>query len=97
MGRHDRLVAALAGLVMALTFVGAVGAALTAAIRRGGVLLSVIVMPLMVPTLIFGVSASSAALGSTVPFLSPFLILIALTLIALVVGTVAAAAALRSG
>src|SRR5262245_56400384 len=81
----------------ALTFIGAVGAALTASIRRGGVLLSVIVMPLMVPTLIFGVSASKAALEATTPFYAPFLVLVALTLVSVVVGTVGAAAALRGG
>jgi heme exporter protein B len=81
----------------ALTFIGAVGAALTASIRRGGVLLSVIVMPLMVPTLIFGVSASKAALEATTPFYAPFLVLVALTLVSVVVGTIGAAAALRGG
>jgi heme exporter protein B len=81
----------------ALTFIGAVGAALTATIRRGGLILSILVLPLMIPTLIFGVSAAAAATGGTVPFLTPFLILAALTLVAAVVGTVAAAAALRAG
>jgi heme exporter protein B len=52
---------------------------------------------LMLPTLIFGVSAANAALGGTVPFATPFLILAALTLAAAVVGTFAAAAALRAG
>ena len=81
----------------ALTFIGAVGASLTASVRRGGLIMAILVLPLMVPTLIFGVSAASAASGGTVPFATPFLVLIALTLIAAVVGTVAAAAALRTG
>jgi heme exporter protein B len=81
----------------ALTFVGAVGAALTATLRRGGLILAILVLPLMLPTLIFGVSAANAALGGTVPFATPFLILAALTLAAAVVGTFAAAAALRAG
>ena len=80
----------------ALTFIGAVGAALTASIRRGGLILAVLVLPLMIPTLIFGVSAADAALGGTVPFLTPFLILTALSLAAAVIGTLAAAAALRA-
>ncbi|MGL4494491.1 MAG: heme exporter protein CcmB [Beijerinckiaceae bacterium] len=80
----------------ALTFIGAVGAGLTARIRRGGLLLAILVMPLMIPVLIFGVSATQAATGGTVPFLTPFLILTALSLVAMVIGTVAAAAALRS-
>jgi heme exporter protein B len=80
----------------ALTFIGAVGAALTASLRRGGLILAILVLPLMIPTLIFGVSAANAATGGTVPFATPFLILTALTMIAAVVGTVGAAAALRS-
>lgn len=55
----------------------------------------VLVAPLTVPVLIFGVSAANAALGGTVPFLTPFLILCAISLAAIVVGTIAAAAALR--
>jgi heme exporter protein B len=79
----------------ALTFIGAVGAALTASLRRGGLILAILVVPFMIPTLIFGVSAASSAVGGTVPFLTPFLILIALSLASAVIGTVAAAAALR--
>lgn len=79
----------------ALAFIGAVGAALTATIRRGGLILAIIVLPLMIPTLIFGVSAAEAALGGTVPFTTPLAVLAALSLIAAVVGTLAAAAALR--
>jgi heme exporter protein B len=81
----------------ALTFVGAIGAALTASLRRGGLILAVLVAPLMIPTLIFGVSAANAALGGTVPFATPFALLAALSLVAGVVGTIGAAAALRSG
>lgn len=79
----------------ALAFIGAVGAALTATIRRGGLILAIIVLPLMIPTLIFGVSAAEAALGGTVPLATPLTVLAALSLIAAVVGTLAAAAALR--
>lgn len=81
----------------ALTFIGAVGAALTATIRRGGLILSILVLPLMIPTLIFGVSAANAARGGTVPFTTPFLILIAITLISGLIATIAAAAALKQG
>jgi len=79
----------------ALTFVGAVGAALTASIRRGGLILAVLVAPLMIPTLIFGVSAANAVTGGTVPFATPLLVLLALSLAAAVFGTIGAAAALR--
>ncbi len=81
----------------ALAFAGAVGAALTASIRRGGLILAVLVVPLMIPTLIFGVSAANAAVGGPVPFTAPFLILAALSLTAGVLGTLGAAAALRWG
>ena len=81
----------------ALTFVGLIGAALSVALRRGGLLLAVLVLPLTVPVLIFGVAASNAAIVGTVPFGTPFTILCALTLVSLVVGIFAAAAALRQG
>ncbi|MFN3686862.1 heme exporter protein CcmB [Salinarimonas sp.] len=81
----------------ALAFIGAVGAALTASIRRGGLILAILVLPLMIPTLIFGVSAANAALGGDIPFVTPLAILFALTLIFGVIGTFAAAIALRAG
>lgn len=79
----------------ALTFIGAIGASLTVSLRRGGLLLAVLVVPLAIPVLIFGVSSADAAIHDPVPFLTPFLILCALTLIAAVVGPIASAAALR--
>jgi heme exporter protein B len=81
----------------ALTFIGLVGAALAVMLRRGGLLLPVLVLPLAIPVLIFGVSAADAAIVGPVPFGTPLAILCALTLISLVVGPVAAAAALRQG
>ncbi|CUA93903.1 heme exporter protein CcmB [Pannonibacter indicus] len=79
----------------ALTLIGAIGAALTVSLRRGGLLLAVLVVPLTIPVLIFGVSAADAAVNDPVPFMTPFLILCALTLFSAVLGPVAAAAALR--
>jgi heme exporter protein B len=90
------MVATLVVGTPALTFVGAVGAALTASLRRGGLILAILVLPLMIPTLIFGVSATNAATGGTIPFATPMLILAAITLVSAVVGTIGAAAALRS-
>ena len=81
----------------ALTFIGLIGAALTVALRRGGLLMPVLVLPLTVPVLIFGVAASNAAIVGPVPFGTPFTILCALTLASLVIGPFAAAAALRHG
>jgi len=46
-----------------LSLIGAVGAALILGARRGGVLISLLVLPLYVPVLIFGVSAVDAAIG----------------------------------
>jgi len=81
----------------ALTFIGVIGAALAVALRRGGLLLPVLVLPLTVPVLIFGVSAADAAIVGPVPFGAPFTILCALTLMSLVIGPFAAAATLRHG
>jgi heme exporter protein B len=79
----------------ALTFIGLIGAAIAVALRRGGILLAVLVLPLTVPVLIFGVAAANAALTGAAPFAAPFTILCALTLASLVIGPFAAAAALR--
>lgn len=78
----------------ALSFIGAVGAALTVGVRRGGLLLSILVLPLYVPTLIFGARVVEAATsGETTR--TAFLFLGAVTLFTLAVCPVAAAWALR--
>lgn len=87
----------LAAGTPALTFIGLIGAALSVALRRGGLLLPILVLPLTVPVLIFGVAASNAAVIGPLPFGAPFAILCALTLLSIVIGIVAAAAALRHG
>jgi heme exporter protein B len=79
-----------------LTLIGAIGAALVAALGRGGLLVAVLVLPFTIPVLIFGVSAASAVIVGPTPFLPPFLILAALTLGSAVIAPVAAAAALRA-
>ncbi|RWH70725.1 MAG: heme exporter protein CcmB [Mesorhizobium sp.] len=81
----------------AITFIGAAGAAVAVALPRGGLLISVLVLPLTIPVLIFGVSASYGAVANPDPFLQPFLILAALSLFLAVLGPVAAALALRHG
>jgi len=81
----------------ALTLIGTLGAALMAAIGRGGVMIAVLVLPFTIPVLIFGVSAAASANLANAPFVTPFLLLAALSLVSLVVAPVAAAAALRSG
>jgi heme exporter protein B len=79
----------------AIAFIGAAGAAVAVALPRGGLLISVLALPMVIPVLIFGVSASYAAVAEPDPFLPPFLMLTALTLFLAIVGPVAAALALR--
>lgn len=78
----------------AISFLGAVGAALTLKTRRGGLLLALIILPIYIPTLIFGIAAISAAAGPGGSGAS-LLILAAISLAAVVLGPLAAAAALR--
>jgi len=88
------LLAALALGTPTMSLLGAVGAALVLGARRGGVLVALLVLPLAVPVLIFGVAAVDAAvagLGAR-PYL---LVLAALLLAALALAPWAAAAALR--
>ncbi|AZN70399.1 heme exporter protein CcmB [Georhizobium profundi] len=80
----------------AITFIGAVGAAVAVSLPRGGLLVSILVLPLTVPVLVFGVSAIYAAVEEPAPFMPPFLILAAITLFFAVLGPLAAAAALRA-
>lgn len=79
----------------AISFLGTIGAALTLKARRGGLLLALLVLPLYVPTLIFGISAISQATLGLDGFLASFLILTAISLASLVLAPLAAAAALR--
>jgi heme exporter protein B len=79
----------------ALTFLGLVGAALAVALPRGGLLVAVLILPLAVPILIFGAAATNAAAGGAVPFGMPIRLIAALSLAFLVLGPVAAAAAIR--
>ncbi|MGQ3026983.1 MAG: heme exporter protein CcmB [Ferrovibrionaceae bacterium] len=88
------LTLAMAAGTPALSLIGAIGAALTVGVRRGGVLLSLLVLPLMIPVLIFGVAAVDAAtqgLGAR-----PHLLLLGgLSVGALALSPLAAAAGLR--
>ena len=77
-----------------LSLIGAIGAALTVALRRGGLLLSLIIMPLYVPILIFGTAAVRSAIeGYAV--LGQFAVLGAMLAAALVLAPLAVAGALR--
>jgi heme exporter protein B len=77
-----------------LSLVGSIGAALTLGLRGGGVLVSLLVLPLYVPALVFGAGAVEASLASADPAASLYLLASVLAL-ALTFAPWAAAAALR--
>ena len=87
----------VAGLMIgtpALSMLGAFGAALTVGLRRGGLLLSLLVLPLYIPTLIFGAEMTRrGAAGQDAA--TPMLFLAGITLAVLAALPFAAAAALR--
>lgn len=95
LGTYPILVATMLAGTPAISFLGAIGAALTLRTRRGGLLLALLVLPLYVPTLIFGISAISAATMGPSGSEAAFLILAAISLASVVLGPIAAAAALR--
>jgi heme exporter protein B len=78
---------------LGLSLIASIGAALTVNLRRGGLLISILVLPLYVPILIFGVSAATGSGDTAMP---SFLILAAIVLASLVLAPVASAAALRA-
>jgi heme exporter protein B len=78
-----------------LSLIGAIGAALTLGLRGGGILLSLLILPLYIPVLVYGagaVSVSAIAFADTQPYFS---LLGAFLLMALILSPLAAAAALR--
>ena len=76
-----------------LSFIASIGASFTLNLRRGGLLISILVLPLYVPILVFGMSASTGNPELAMPSL---LILFAIALASLVLAPIAAAAALRA-
>jgi heme exporter protein B len=92
-GDYPRLLASLALGTPAVSAVGAIGAALTLATRKSGLLIALLILPLYVPVLIFGISAMGAAApGGSETALA---LLAAISLFCLVLAPFAAAAALR--
>ncbi|MFM1814563.1 MAG: heme exporter subunit [Pseudomonadota bacterium] len=79
----------------AVSFLGAIGAALTLRARRGGMLVAMLVLPLYIPTLVFGISAIAAVVTPPGAFWPSFMILAAVSLVAMALAPFAAAAALR--
>lgn len=88
------LVIVLALGMPTISFIGALGAALTLGARRGGVLLALLVLPLLIPVLIFGAAAVDAGIAGF-GIRSHVLILTAMALAALVLTPWVAAAAIR--
>jgi len=88
------LIVAMALGTPTLSLIGAIGAALTVGVRRGGVLLTLIVTPLYIPVLIFGVGAVEAAMQGFSASAHLFFLL-ALLLGAIVMAPIAAGWALR--
>ena len=78
---------------VALSFMALIGASLTLNLKRGGLLISILVLPLYIPILIFGLAASSDLAETSGPAL---LILAAITMATIVLAPIAAAAALRA-
>ncbi|HUU66333.1 MAG TPA: heme exporter protein CcmB [Methyloceanibacter sp.] len=90
------LVLAMLAGTPAVSFVAAIGASLTLGLRRSGLLLALLVLPLYVPVLIFGVATASAAIVGPASPWPPFLMLYGLSLASIVLAPIAAAAALRT-
>ncbi len=88
------LLIALALATPLLSLIGSVCVALTVGMRRSGMLLTLLVLPLIVPALIFGAGACNAAQAG-LPFTAPLLWLGAWLVLALVLAPLAAAAALK--
>jgi heme exporter protein B len=90
------VVASLALGSFALSLVGSIGAGLTLGARRGGVLLSLLTLPLAVPILIFGARATELAIqgGNLAP---PLYLLGAIAVLGVTLAPLAAAAAVRIG
>jgi heme exporter protein B len=77
-----------------LSLLGAVGVALTVGLRKGGMILSLLVLPLYVPLLIFAASAVDTA-AAGLPVTAHLSLISALLVLALSLSPVATAAALR--
>ena len=88
------MMASLAVGTACLSLVGAVGAALTVSLRKGGLLLSILVIPLYIPVIIFGSAAVQTAVDGF-NWLGPLAILAAMLCAAIALCPLAIAGALR--
>jgi heme exporter protein B len=89
------LMAALLLGTPTLSLIGAIGAALTLGLRGGGILLSLLVLPLYIPILVYGAGAVAESLGGGGPVQAHFMLLAAFFILALVLSPWATTAALR--
>ncbi len=90
------ILASLALGTVTLSLIGAISAGLTLGARRGGVLLSLLTLPLAVPIVIFGARATELAIKAE-DFAGPMYLLGALAMLGLTLAPLAAAAAVRIG
>jgi heme exporter protein B len=79
---------------VALSLIGSIGAALTLGLRRSGVLLALLTLPLSLPVLIFGARASELAIHGA-PYSAPLELLAALAVLGVTLAPLASAAAVR--
>ncbi|HVH82752.1 MAG TPA: heme exporter protein CcmB [Steroidobacteraceae bacterium] len=93
-GSIPGIVASVAVGTIALSLIGSIGAALTLGIRRSGVLLALLTLPLSLPVLIFGARASELAIHGT-SYVAPLELLAALAVLGVTLAPLASAAAVR--
>ena len=79
---------------MSLSLLGAIGAGLTLGVRRGGALLSLLILPLAMPILVFGARATALAISGE-DAAGALYLLAAMGVLALTLAPLAAAAAVR--
>jgi heme exporter protein B len=95
-GASPSLVLSMLAGTPAVSFIAGIGASLTLGLRRSGLLLALLVLPLYVPVLIFGVAAVTPFITGPNALWPPLLMLCALSLASIVLAPLAAAAALRT-
>jgi heme exporter protein B len=88
------IVASVAIGSVALSLLGAIGASLTLGVRRSGVLLSILTLPLAIPVLIFGARATQLAIAGA-DLEAPLYLLAAIAMLGVTLAPLAAAAAVR--
>jgi heme exporter protein B len=88
------IIAPIALGTLVLSLIGAIGAALTLGVRRSGVLLTLLTLPLAMPVLIFGAQATDLAIRG-VSFAAPLYLLGAMAVLGVTLAPLAASAAIR--